>query len=185
MSLFGQTKRHTPSIKRVRSPLPVFAGDMEKKYDFGGGPSSPSGTLGRFFTLVYVPIPRFSGSSAGSPVDHLSNGHGHSLGSPTKTFSSSRGRRYVRVCVPIPPKLYARIPPINSKRRLLLAVLLIVGVLLFLLGFRSRPGARNTWNPPFIDPDTLILTPEEVAMIWEWEVLSGHHPSLEQGPYTL
>lgn len=28
-----------------------------------------------------------------------------------------------------------------------------------------------------------VLTKEEVARIWEWEVVSGHHPSLADGEY--
>ena len=173
MSLFGQTKRHSPSTPkpRVRSPLPSFNGDLEKKYDLG----STSTPYGRFFTLVYLPLPRFPFSSSSRTSDtSLMNGHGSSKG-----YSHPRGRRYARVCLPLPHRLYIRIPSINTKRRFAMLLLVIVGILVFILGFRKKPGGGSTWTPPFVDPDTLVITPEEVAMIWEWEILSGHHPSTE------
>ena len=64
-----------------------------------------------------------------------------------------------------------------------LVVLLVIG--LFLLGFRKRPDGRNTWSPPFTDPNTLVLTPDELAMIWEWEVLSGHYPNLSPRKFWI
>ena len=173
MSLFGQTKRHTPTSKpRTRSPLPIFTNDLEKKFDLG--PGSPISGLSRYLTVVYIPIPRIPSGRARSS-ESLMNGHGS-----TKPYHSygHKGRRYVRICLPIPPRLYARIPRLNSPMRLLLAVLLLVGILLFVLGIRRKPGGGSTWSPPFTDPDSLVITMEEAAMIWEWEVLSGHHPSL-------
>jgi WD repeat and SOF domain-containing protein 1 len=169
MSLFGQTKRHTPTSKPRRSPLPIFTDGPEKKYSssinspsFAVGPSTSS----RFFTILYIPFPRlpFSRSSASGS---LSNGYLHS--------HSHRPKRYVRVWVPIPPRLYSRV---SSPKRACILLLFVLGIIIFITGIKRKPGGGNTWSPPFTDPDTLVLTPEELAMIWEWEVLSGHHPSI-------
>lgn len=174
MSLFGQTKRHVPTKNPRRSPLPIFVPDPEKKYDLGA-PHSPTSST-KYFTAVYIPLPRFLGDRTSSS-DHLLNGNAYS--SP-KGYGRSQQRRYARIWLPIPPRVWARLPRLNSPVRLALGLLLLLGIGFFLLGFRQRGPGRNTWTPPFTDPDTLVLAPEEIAMIWEWEVLSGHHPSLHQ-----
>lgn len=69
--------------------------------------------------------------------------------------------------------------------RLVIGVVVLLVIGLFLLGFRKRPDGRNTWSPPFTDPNSLILTPEELAMIWEWEVSSGHYPNLSPSKLML
>ncbi|ORY31229.1 hypothetical protein BCR39DRAFT_526993 [Naematelia encephala] len=176
MSLFGQTKRHTPTSKPRRSPLPVFM-DTEKRYSTSR-PGSPIFSGSRWFTIIYVPIP-FLYSSAES-----SNGNG--IGSPTiKPFvlhHSHGQKRHVRMCLPIPPRVFARIPRLNTPLRLAIGLFFILGLALFLLGFRRTPQGSTTWSPPFVDPNTVVLSPEELAMIWEWEVLSGHYPSLHPPP---
>ncbi|KAK4685672.1 hypothetical protein P7C73_g4475, partial [Tremellales sp. Uapishka_1] len=169
MSLFGQTKRHTPGSKPRRSPLPHFTSDAEsEKYGLTGSGVYPS----RWFTIVPIPVPHnpFKSSSSDSP---LVNGNGAFSHHPL----SHRPRRYIRLYLPIPPHLLPR----QSILRLLTLLLLTVGVVLFFLGFRKSPSGHNTWSPPFVDPNTLVLTPDEVAMIWEWEIQSGHHPSLQTG----
>lgn len=181
MSLFGQTKRHIPASSARRSPLPVFAHDSEKKY----GLSSPSTSSSyRFFTAIYVPLPRlpFLGQSSSSSSllngDHASSPLGKPYHKHARSYSQShRAQRYVKIWLPIPQRVYNRLPRLNTPMRVLLGALLVIGFVLFLLGFRKR-GPGNTWTPPFSDPSTLVLTPDELAMIWEWEVLSGHHPSL-------
>lgn len=180
MSLFGQTKRHTPTAKPRRSPLPVFAPDTEKTFGLSD-PSSPFTGGSRWFTSVNIPLPSFLRRSSS---DKLLNGNGYS--SPTRGYpyhrshSPHRPKQYVRIYLPIPPRLFARMPQINTVLRLLLSALLLVSLCFFLLGFRKSRDGRNTWSPPFVDPNTLILTPEELAMIWEWEILSGHYPSVHQ-----
>lgn len=166
MSLFGQTKRHTPSSQPRRSPLPTFTIDREKKFN----PSSlysPVPSSSGWITFVYVALPRFSRSSSSKTL----NGNGYSA----KPYRSRP--QYVRLPLPIPPRLYARIPKLNSLR-FLLSGLLVGGLFLFLLGFRKSRDGGATWSPPFVDPNTLILSPEELAMVWEWEILSGHYPSI-------
>ncbi len=176
MSLFGQTKRHTPSSKPRRSPLPMFTSEPEREFGLSS-PGTPVAGSSRWFTVIYVSLPLFSRSASS---ESLMNGNG--LHSPPKGYhshSTHRPKQYMRVCLPIPPQLYARIPRFNTLLRLLLSVLLLLGFCLFLLGFRKSRDGRNTWSPPFVDPSTLILSPEELAMIWEWEVLSGHYPSIQ------
>ena len=172
MSLFGQNKRHSISTGR-RSPLPIFsANSSEKRY--GLSSPSPLGTNGGsgWYSIIYVPIPRIPFISRSSSSESLMNG--------TKAYGSHSAQRFVRVYLPIPPRLIARLPRSTPIRIIaLLLISLVVG--LFLLGFRKRPDGRNTWSPPFVDPSTVVLLPEEIASIWEWEVKSGHHPSLEQG----
>jgi len=185
MSLFGQTKRHTTGTKPRRSPLPIFTPDPEKKFDLYSPSSSYSGSS-RWFTVLYVPLPRFSRSSHS---ESILNGNGFS--STSKNYHSShshsphRSKQCLRVCLPIPPRLYSRIPRPSSSLRILLSAVLLVCFCFFLLGFRKSRDGRNTWSPPFVDPSTLILTPEELAMIWEWEVLSGHYPSTRQRESTI
>lgn len=176
MSLFGQTKRHVPSKKDARrSPLPIFIPDHEKKYDLGP-PLSPSAS--RYFTPIYLPLPRLSGRSNSS--DRMLNGTGYSPRNHGKP-----SRRYIRVYLPIPPRLYARIPRLHAPYRIALIAVLLLGAIFILLGFRRRgPAGRNSWTPPFTDPDSLVLSPEEVAMIWEWEISSGHYPSLQQREFA-
>lgn len=84
-------------------------------------------------------------------------------------------RRYFRLYLPIPPKI-ARVTPL----RILLFAMATLGLVVFMLGFRKTSRGK-TWTPPFVDPDTLVLTREEVGRIWEWEILSGHYPSVRKG----
>ncbi|CAK9786497.1 hypothetical protein CC85DRAFT_283093 [Cutaneotrichosporon oleaginosum] len=180
MSLFGQAKRHAPPKPR-RSPLPVFAGDSEK---FGlSSPTTTAPSLGfasRWVTFVVVPIPgSLPFGSRDSPA--LGNGYGQS-----KTFySQNRGGRHIRIPLPIPPRLFARMLRLHPLLRITLAAIAIVVILIFSLGMRkSGPAGRKTWIP-LKDPSTLVLSPPEVAKIWEWEVLSGHHPSLAEVPASV
>lgn len=174
MSLFGQTKRHTPPTpKGRRSPLPMFSGADEKR--FHPSPSTPVTSSG-LFTTIYVPLPvpriPFRSSSDDSSYP----------GGSRHDYLDKRPKRvrYVRVCLPIPPRLYNRIARPTKLLRLVLVGLLALGVIILLLGLRRRPGGGPGWSPPFSEPDSLVLTQEEVAAIWEWEVLSGHHPSIQQ-----
>ncbi|WWC98578.1 hypothetical protein V866_005470 [Kwoniella sp. B9012] len=196
MSLFGQVKRHTPSTKPRRSPLPTTSWDAEKKYDLSPSPLQIGGGYGRFFSVIYLPYPSFLSSSKSDNNNNLLNGNSLSS-SPSRTHSrhsslshghghgygKNNNRRYIKLYVPIPPRIYTRL---NSPIRviLLLVIGLIVG--LFLLGFRKRGnGGRSTWTPPFVDPDTRVITADESAMIWEWEILSGHYPSTQRPPDNL
>lgn len=179
MSLFGQTKRHSISKPGRRSPLPIFSADPEKRYGLSSPPPLGGGSGGSasWYSVFYVPIPRIPLLSRSSSSESLMNGTG-------KSFTSSHHiqQRYVRLYLPIPPRVAARLPrPTPLRLLILLVITLSVGV--FLLGFRKRPDGRNTWSPPFVDPSTTVLMPEELAMIWEWEVLSGHYPSLSQGKF--
>ncbi|KAK8850539.1 hypothetical protein IAR55_004457 [Kwoniella newhampshirensis] len=200
MSLFGQTKRHTPtsSISR-RSPLPTSTWDSEKRFNLSSPSSTSSSGFSRWFTVVYVPFPRIPyissrGGGGGGP-DILLNGNG--LGSPhrlshsrshsqTNPYSAGGGQfTHIRLYLPIPPRLFARLPRLNSPVRLVFALVMFLGLVLFLLGFRKKRDGTSSWSPPFVDPDTRIISHEEAAMIWEWELLSGHYPSTHNPPEHL
>ncbi|WWC65185.1 uncharacterized protein I303_107799 [Kwoniella dejecticola CBS 10117] len=195
MSLFGQVKRHTPSsTKPRRSPLPTTAWDADRKLDSAHGGSSHAqiAGYGRFFTILYLPFPSFTSSSSSSSSDNYLNGNGlsspkshshsrHSSFSQSHSHSHSRGR-YIKIYLPIPPRLYSRIPRLNSPIRILAFLLITLTLGLFLLGFKKTRRGGSTWSPPFVDPDTTVITPEEAALIWEWEILSGHYPSTHHPP---
>jgi WD repeat and SOF domain-containing protein 1 len=170
MSLFGQTKRHSLSTKsNRRAPLPIFSSDPEKRYGLSG-PGSPIGLGGSsssWYSILHIPLPNLPFSRSSSD----------SFGS-SRAYQNHHNQRYCRLYVPLPPKVVNRIPRPTSVMRLIIGVVVMLVIGLFLLGFRKRPDGRNTWSPPFTDPNTLVLTPEELAMIWEWEVLSGHYPNL-------
>ncbi|KAL1410030.1 hypothetical protein Q8F55_004032 [Vanrija albida] len=175
MSLFGQTKRHIPPGPR-RSPLPIFTGDNEK---FGlSSPTTPTfGGGSRWYTIVVVPIPHLPFLSSDKP--------GSSNGLGPRSYYQPRHSRYVRIPVPIPPKIVARISRFHPIIKLALLVAGLISLAFFLVGFRSQPSGRSGWSPPFTDPSTLVITPEEAAKIWEWEVLSGHHPSVADAPASV
>lgn len=166
MSLFGQIKRHNPTKPR-RSPLPTSAWDEDRRFGLSG-PSAYS----RWFTILYIPLP------FGRPSDSHSLSSGSSLGSPRSYHAKPRAR-HLKIYLPIPPRLYARIPRLNSPIRVLFLLVICAVVGFFLLGFRKTSQGERTWSPPFVDPDTMVITPEEAAMVWEWEILSGHYPSTE------
>lgn len=177
MSLFGQTKRHSLSSKPGRrAPLPIFTSDTEKRFGLSG-PGSPMGaSSSTWYTVVYVPVPRIPFTRSSSS-DSLLNGNS------AKAYHAPmhHNQRYCRLYVPLPPKVFNRIPRPSSVVRLVIGLVVILVIGLFLLGFRKRPDGRNTWSPPFTDPNSLVLTPDELAMIWEWEVSSGHYPNLSPG----
>lgn len=173
MSLFGQAKRHVPSKPR-RSPLPFVTAESEK---FAAA-APPAVSRSRWVTVVYLPIPRLP-FSRGRATPPIANGYG-----AQKTFYAhprSHHERTVAVPLPIPPKLYAHIQRLHPVLRVAVAAVVFIGALFFFLGLRRNSNGRNSWSPPFKDVNTLVLTPQEVAKVWEWEVLSGHHPSLEDG----
>lgn len=180
MSLFGQAKRHGPSKPR-RSPLPISTAESEK---FGyGGPMSPLSSSPRWYSIVAVPVPQLPfGKGDQTP---RANGLAHHGQQKTFFAKTPRARRYVRVPVPIPPRMmgrFARLPRI--VRIALYALVLGCFSFLFCLLIGKKDSGRSTWAPAFMDPDTLVVTPEEVAKIWEWEVLSGHHPSRANGRWS-
>ncbi|WVR08522.1 hypothetical protein IAU60_005577 [Kwoniella sp. DSM 27419] len=201
MSLFGQVKRHAPSSKPRRSPLPTTAWDNEKKFDLSTSPQGTNGPYSRWFTVVYVPVPRIPFISSS---DNLMNGNGlssppirsygqlHPMGHGHRPSLSGQGHghghghgRYMRIYLPIPPRLYGRMPRLNSPVRIVIFLFILLVTALFLLGFRKKRGGGSTWSPPFSDPNTMVITNEEAAMIWEWEVLSGHHPSTMHPPDSV
>lgn len=115
-------------------------------------------------------------------MSSLSNAyHGHA--------SDPRGTKHVRVYLPIPPAVWNRIPGMRrlTPFRLLLSLFVLTGTLVVLFVLRRVAGGETNWTPPnpFQDPSTLVLTKDEVARIWEWEVISGHHPSIQPGEHPI
>lgn len=181
MSLFGQTKRHTPTyVKGRRSPLPVFAGADEKRFHPATMSGSSSGSV--WYSTFHLPLPSISGSSSS---DHLLNVGGPSVSSSARGHSNSR-RRYVKVCLPVPPRLVSRISRMGRPLKLILLSFVGLTVLLIVLGMKGRRSGGGGWSgQDFWDSDSRVLTDEETAAIWEWEVISGHHPSLRQRELVL
>jgi WD repeat and SOF domain-containing protein 1 len=60
-----------------------------------------------------------------------------------------------------------------------------MGAAVLFIVLRRVAGGDSNWTPPnpFQDPSTLVLTKDEVARIWEWEIMSGHHPSIKSGKW--
>ncbi|WVN89833.1 uncharacterized protein L203_105063 [Cryptococcus depauperatus CBS 7841] len=171
MSLFGQFKRHshTPTKSRF-SPLPTT--NRESRFVSSRSSSQSS----KLYTVIHLPL-RLSLTEA--PEPNFNAGFGSSKPLP-RTKS-----RYIRIFLPIPPRLYTRLPKLSSPFRLVCFTLLLLGLYLFFSGFKKNREGERTWSPPFVDLDTLVITPEECAMIWEWEILSGHYPGKEQPPDHL
>ncbi|WWC72583.1 uncharacterized protein I206_106545 [Kwoniella pini CBS 10737] len=201
MSLFGQVKRHTPSAKPRRSPLPITSWDTDKKLDSIHHNHTQIAGYGKFFTIIYLPFPSFSSSSSSSSSISSSsnlNLNGNGLSSPKShsrhsSFSQNHSHshshshsqnkiKYLKIYLPIPPKLFSRLPKLNSPIRIIFSFLILISLILFLLGFKKTRRGGSTWSPPFVDPDTTVITPEEASLIWEWEILSGHYPSTHHPP---
>lgn len=158
------------STKSRRSPLPFVKADGEK-FGLSGG-SAPSSS--KWYSVIPIPVPQF-----GSSQTKTANGAAHHQ----KIFHAVP-RRYIRVPVPIPPRLASRFWRLKPLVKLLIILGTLFAVLFFSLNSR-RETHRSSWTPPFIEPNTLVLSPKEVAKIWEWEVLSGHHPSVAEGEFAL
>jgi WD repeat and SOF domain-containing protein 1 len=184
MSLFGQNKRHSlsSSNKGRRSPLPISKSDtLNDKYMRGRSASISSplavSTASGWFTVVHLPLPRIFGRGDVNSPDFR---YPH----PSYSSSTPSTRRRVRVYLPIPPAVYRRLPsvprPFGNPVRTCIALFLLGVVIIFLTGTRKNKGGKTSWTPPFLEPGTLVLTDEEVARIWEWELLSGHHPSVNK-----
>lgn len=215
MSFFGQTKRGSShSSRRYGNPLPLSNSDvLQEKFGHGAAnrshhrrgssftqPLATSSTPNGWFTVLYIPIPRFlqrssAPFSVSSPVAGLTgrsrsssidaNGYYGASGLGTRSAGNASGgpRRHIPLYLPIPRPVWQRLPGAGRPTPLKLCVYLfiIIGTVVVVLGFKKNDGGKTTWSPPFQgEPSTLVLTREEVARIWQWELLSGHHPSTRQ-----
>lgn len=96
-------------------------------------------------------------------------------------FSSNPHRRF-KLVLPIPHRIYRRLPTVRVQSRKFLAVVLgLVLLLVWLLGKRKKGDDNGGWQPPWKDPDTLVFSKEELKSVWEWEIMSGHWPSARKG----
>jgi WD repeat and SOF domain-containing protein 1 len=66
-------------------------------------------------------------------------------------------------------------------------VALIVTAVLVTTGLKKgKRGDGGGWTEVFGgEKDSVVLTKDEISRIWEWEVLSGHHPSLVDGKFWI
>lgn len=136
----------------------------------------------------------FSGSGGGSSSalkEKLDLDAGSSPTSSSTTFFlplpfSSNPRRRFKLVLPIPQRIYRRLPAIRiGSRRFLAALLGLVLLLVWLLGRRKKGDDNGGWQPPWKDPDTLVFGKEDLKSVWEWEVMSGHWPSRLQGELAI
>ena len=160
--------------------------------------------------MLYIPLPPlFGGRRAASSSSSL-NGDGRlhegylphastsssSASTSTSYYPSSASsaypqqpKRHLKVYLPIPHAVLSRIPFLSRPTPLRLIALLAVIITLVLLvtGLKkSKRGDGGGWTEVFRqDKENVVLTEEEVARIWEWEVISGHHPSMADGESDL
>lgn len=98
----------------------------------------------------------------------------------------SNPRRKVRLSIPIPSRVGRRL----LRPRSLLVLLGGLVLLIWLLGKSRKKQGDGTkkvvWQNPFT-PSTSVFTKEEIKSVWEWEVMSGHHPSARKCtfPFSL
>ena len=133
----------------------------------------------------------------GIPNSHSNDGYlPSSSSSSTAYYPSSASsaypqqpKRHLKVYLPIPHAVLSRIPFLSRPTPLRLIALLAMIVTLMLLVTGLKRGKLNSgggggWTEVFGgdgEREGGVLTKEEVARIWEWEVVSGHHPSLADG----
>ena len=137
----------------------------------------------------------------GIPQSHSHSNDGYlpsSSSSSTSYYPSSASpaypqqpKRHLKVYLPIPHAVLSRIPFLSRPTPLRLIALLAMIITLVLLVTGVKRGKLNSgggggWTEVFGgdgEKEGGVLTKEEVARIWEWEVISGHHPSLADGEY--
>lgn len=94
-------------------------------------------------------------------------------------------KRHLKIYLPIPHAVLSRIPFLSrpTPLRLIALLAIIVTVVLLVTGVKKgKRGDGGGWTEVFRqDKENVVLTEEEVARIWEWEVVSGHHPSMAEG----
>lgn len=152
-----------------RSHLPSHSAEMS--HLFGRAPNGLHHHKAR-----RSPLPFNHGSSALNEKLSL-DGEGsdsHTLLFVPLPFSNPR--RKVRLSIPIPSRVGRRL----LRPRSLLVLLGGLVLLIWLLGKSRKKQGDGTkkvvWQNPFT-PSTSVFSKEEIKSVWEWEVMSGHHPS--------
>jgi len=108
----------------------------------------------RFVTVVRVPVPSFTDDN---------------------NYTARRGaRRVLSIPIPVPPRVYARFQRLNPVVRAAFFVAMLV-LALFVLLRKSSPGTAQ------VSSSTVVVSDAEIAKIWEWEIMSGHHPGISTG----
>jgi WD repeat and SOF domain-containing protein 1 len=169
--MFGQMKR--PKARHSLS-LPYASDDRPLL------PDSSHHHGSRFVTIIRIPLPRFG------KAEPQAGGASFYPHPPRRPVG-----RYVHLPLPIPPRVYARIQQLNPVLRLVVLGLGCVGFFLVisLLGGGSVGAAVPALITSAARTKTgtgssnAVVSAEEIAKIWEWEVMSGHHPSAARGEF--
>ena len=160
-------------------------------------PLATASTSSGWLTVLYIPVPPMFGRRRSGPDSRLSSptadGGYHPPASSSYYPSSASSaypqqpKRHLKIYLPIPHALLSRVPFLSHPTPLRLITLLAVVVTIVLLVTGLKKGKRGDgggWTEVFRqERESVVLTKEEVARIWEWEVLSGHHPSLTDGEF--
>jgi hypothetical protein len=96
--------------------------------------------------------------------------------STVSSSSSASKRRWQRAFViPLP------LPAAWRSRRgaRILRACLVLGLLLLVVHYWTGSGVRTARTKG----SSVVLAPDEIAKVWQWELFSGHHPGVTRGEY--
>jgi WD repeat and SOF domain-containing protein 1 len=90
-------------------------------------------------------------------------------------------RRRIRLWIPnIRGFHHASLVKFGRKRGSFLIALAYLLFVFFVFAVAHRFGSKKkTW--PGVPSTTLVFEKEDLQRIWEWEIASGHHPSIRPG----
>ncbi|RDB28629.1 hypothetical protein Hypma_015633 [Hypsizygus marmoreus] len=96
--------------------------------------------------------------------------------------------RRLRLFLPNPRRLHSS-SVLRFGKKAGTAILLFGFLFLVFItfAFTKRFGTRTKkWpRPPFMKPSTLVVRPEDLQRIWQWEIASGHYPSRRSIPEEI
>ena len=137
---------------------------------YGGHNHGGRGRIGQHFTAIHLSIPR-TGKALVLPIPSVllkdsprTPSHLTSRRSPGGASHSNRPLHYQS----------------TRKRPSLLGWLVIVLLTFFTL-LRLKHHRPNI-NIPFVPNSTNILTDDQIARLWKWEISRGHYPSSRRTP---
>ena len=137
---------------------------------FGGHSHTGKGRIGQHFTTLHIPLPR-TGKVLLIPIPSIlvkdsprSPSHLTSRRSPGGNSYSNRS---------------LHLQSIRKRPSLLGWLVLLLLTLVSLLRLRHH---RPNINLPFVPSSTNILTEEQIARLWKWEIGRGHYPSSRRTP---
>ncbi|CED84386.1 Glycosyltransferase, DXD sugar-binding motif [Phaffia rhodozyma] len=147
------------------------------------------------------PLPSFSSSSSNAAINEKLYQYNPDLHTASSSYWTTvlvplpfgKQPRKFRLSIPVPPRLYLRISRTSYIRAKLLV--LALGCLVFFVWLLGSGKKKNDgddgggqgdggWPNPFKDPDTVVISKEEIKAVWEWEIISGHWPSRRSVPQS-